>query len=89
MCWAIWKARNRACFDGKIIRNPIEIICLAGALMRFWTSLFPEMDREMLIDGANTMLKVATKIFIAQSAAGNRVKRMKIEDCQEDDTSHP
>ena len=43
----------------------------------------------MLVDGANTMLKVATKIFIAQSAAGNRVKRMKIEDCQEDDTSHP
>ena len=57
--------------------------------MRFWTGLFPEMDRDMLVDGANTMLKVATKIFIAQSAAGNRVKRMKIEDCQEDDTSHP
>jgi hypothetical protein len=31
VCWAIWKARNRACFDG----NPIEIICHAAALMRF------------------------------------------------------
>lgn len=77
ICWAIWKARNRACFDGKIIRNPIEIICHAGALMRFWTGLFLEMDRAMLIDGANTMLKVATEIFISQSTTGGRMKRLK------------
>ena len=89
ICWAIWKARNKACFEGKIIKSPTEIVCHASALMRFWTGLFPEMDRDMLIDGANTMLKVATEIFIAQSTTGSGMKRLRIEDRQEDDTSHP
>jgi hypothetical protein len=44
VCWAIWKSRNRACFDKKLIKNPIEIICHAGALMKFWTGLFAEAD---------------------------------------------
>lgn len=33
ICWAIWKTRNRACFEGRIIKNPIEILCHAGALI--------------------------------------------------------
>jgi hypothetical protein len=35
ICWVIWKARNKARFDKKIIINPMEIICHAGALMKF------------------------------------------------------
>ena len=56
ICWAIWKAHNKACFDGKIINKPIEIICHAGALMHFWTGLYAKVDRLMLISGVNTML---------------------------------
>jgi hypothetical protein len=36
-CWAIWKSRNKACFEGKKIKSPIEIFCHACALMNFWT----------------------------------------------------
>ena len=39
ICWSIWKARNRACFDRKIIRNLIEKFYQATALMRFWTGV--------------------------------------------------
>lgn len=59
ICWALWKARNKTCFDKKVIRNPIEIVCHAGALMKFWAGLYADLDKEALEDGVNTMLKVA------------------------------
>jgi hypothetical protein len=57
ICWAIWKARNNACFNNKIIKNPLEIICHAGALMKFWAGLYAEGDKKALEEGANLMLK--------------------------------
>jgi len=35
ICWAMWKARNKSCFDKKLIKKPVEIVCHAGALMKF------------------------------------------------------
>ena len=64
ICWAIWKARNRVCFDRKLIKNPIEIICHAGALMRFWIGLYAQVDRMMHVNGVNTMLKVASDLLL-------------------------
>ena len=66
ICWAIWKARNRACFDKKLIKNPTEIICHAGALMKFWAGLFAEVDREMLEEGVNAMMKIAMNILTSK-----------------------
>lgn len=58
ICWAIWKSRNKACFDKKkIIKSPLEILCHASSLMIFWAGLYAEMDREQLIEGTNLMLK--------------------------------
>ena len=49
ICWAIWKARNKACFNVKKLKNPIEIMCHACALMRFWIGLYAEVDMKTLI----------------------------------------
>jgi hypothetical protein len=62
-CWPIWKARNEACFEGKMIQNPISIICHACALISYWAVLFLEGDKELLIAGANTMLQIALKLL--------------------------
>lgn len=43
--WAIWKSRNKACFNGKLLKNPSEIICHASALMRFWAGLQRDEDK--------------------------------------------
>jgi hypothetical protein len=32
-CWAIWKARNRACFEKKMIKNKSEVIYSACVFM--------------------------------------------------------
>lgn len=39
ICWAIWKTRNKACFEHKLINHPAEIVCYACSLMTYWTGL--------------------------------------------------
>lgn len=56
ICWAIWKARNKLCFEGKIVQNHISIVCHACALMSYWTGLYLEKDKETLEAGVNAML---------------------------------
>ena len=41
ICWEIWKCRNRACFDKKVIKNPAEIVVHVCALMSYWAGLLP------------------------------------------------
>jgi hypothetical protein len=36
ICWAIRKARNKTCFEKKLIRNPNEVIFSACLFMHFW-----------------------------------------------------
>jgi hypothetical protein len=31
VCWAIWKTRNKACFENKMIKHPAEVLCYACA----------------------------------------------------------
>lgn len=65
---AILKNRNKVCFGKKLIKSPVEIICHACALMRYWTGLYAEMDREKLIERVNTMLRVAGENLTSQHA---------------------
>jgi hypothetical protein len=61
--WAIWKTRNRVCFEGHVVTNPITIICYACSLMSYWAGLFLEDDKEALIAGVNTMMEIAVKLL--------------------------
>jgi hypothetical protein len=42
ICWAIWKARNKTCFEKKRIKNPIEIIYSTCSFMHYWIGLYQE-----------------------------------------------
>jgi hypothetical protein len=57
-----------------MIQNPISIICHACALISYWTCLFLEEDKEMLVAGANMMLQIALKLLN---------KKQKPNGCQE------
>jgi hypothetical protein len=49
ICWSIWKTRNKACFENKLIRNPLKTICYACDLMNYRTGLYPTKTREKLV----------------------------------------
>jgi hypothetical protein len=42
ICWAIWKARNRKCFEKKVIKNHGEILFSVCSFIRYWSGLFSE-----------------------------------------------
>jgi hypothetical protein len=44
----------------------LEIICHAGALMKFWAGMYLELDKKALEDGVNMMLKVAMDIQVVR-----------------------
>jgi len=67
ICWVIWKARNKICFENKVILNPISIICHACALMSYWAGLYEGMDKEAREDGVTTMLRIATDLLNKRS----------------------
>jgi hypothetical protein len=50
------------CFEGKHVRSPSEIICLASSLVSYWAGLQKDDSKEILEAGAE-MLKNAALTF--------------------------
>jgi hypothetical protein len=75
ICWAIWKLRNRACFEGKMIQSPVELICFAVVFMKYWAGLHVQADGDALRHGADTIQQTALS-----SIRSNRPARLRIED---------
>jgi hypothetical protein len=66
-----------------MLKNPLEILCHANALMVFWAGLYKEMDQEKLIEGANLMLKVAKEVLATQAA--RHVNQLLLQDDQDNE----
>jgi hypothetical protein len=75
ICWAIWKLRNRACFEGKMIQTPVELICFAVVFMKYWAGLNVQADGDALRHGADTIQQIALS-----SIRSNRPASLRIED---------
>lgn len=68
ICWAIWRSRNSTCFDGKKIRSPTEIVCLASSFLLFWTELQQVEDRVPLATGAEALKNTALHLHPRHAA---------------------
>lgn len=66
ICWATWKARNKACFDYKLIRHPAKIVCHACSFMNFWTDLQKTEFQTQLMDDVKILLAKACCIMASQ-----------------------
>jgi hypothetical protein len=75
ICWAIWKLCNRACFEGKLINSPIELILYSTIFMNYWAGLNSTTDQEIIRQGAENLANVARAVHNA-----GRRGNLKIED---------
>ena len=66
ICWAIWKSRNKVCFDKKLIKNPLEIVIHACALIEFWAGLYTPELQGQLAAGVNIILSWAHRVLARQ-----------------------
>ena len=67
LCWALWKLRNRACFELKLIKNPAEIICYACSFLKYWASLQLGADKTDILAGAEDLQALAISISSSPS----------------------
>jgi hypothetical protein len=51
--------RNRACFEGKLIQTPAELISFAVVFMKYWASLNVQADGDALRLGADVIQQTA------------------------------
>lgn len=87
ICWAIWKRRNKVCFEGKKLHNPLEIISHACALMKNWAGLQKDIDKELLIQGADAMFKIAVRLLAEHQV--KQLGRLPGPSTEEEDDQEP
>jgi hypothetical protein len=72
ICWAIWKSHNKAGFEGKSVQEPASIVCYACVRMSSWAGLYLDDDKEAMLDGVNTMMKIAMKLVNKKQKHGGQ-----------------
>ncbi|TVU46002.1 hypothetical protein EJB05_05514, partial [Eragrostis curvula] len=75
ICWAIWKIRNKVCFDKKIVRSPTEIICYACSFLKYWSGLQRDEDGRALEEGAEVLQQAVIQHHPRQRIRSNDVAR--------------
>jgi hypothetical protein len=62
--WAIWKSRNKACFENKLPNDPTDVIFSVCHWLESWIPLQRlEEDQRKLLLGAKLIRQVASEIF--------------------------
>lgn len=85
ICWAIWKCRNRACFDKKIIKNLAEILIHACAFMSYWAGLHNTDFQEKPMDGVKVVLACAHKVLAQPQRSSLRILPASTDDQDEEE----
>jgi hypothetical protein len=80
ICWAIWKLCNKACFKGKVIHFPIELIFYVVVFMKYWGGLNNPADRDMLVGGADALSRVTMNMAPGSSSQGRALLRDRSND---------
>jgi hypothetical protein len=86
ICWAIWKIRNKACFENKLISSPLDLISYAVVFMNYWAGLHGEKDAEDIRAGADGLMHlVAAGAGTSTSGNGGRAGLLRLNDKTPDD----
>lgn len=87
ICWAIWKFKNRACFERKLINSPFELISYAVVFMNYWAGLHGERDACDIRAGADSLMRLAaTGAGVSSSGNAGRVGPLRLEEKKPEDT---
>jgi hypothetical protein len=77
ICWAIWKLRNRAFFEHKLINNPMELVSYSTVFMKYWAGLPGEKDDDDLLAGADGLLRLASATNLSAAAAHDGSRQLQ------------
>jgi hypothetical protein len=84
LCWAVWKIRNKACFEGKLISSPMSLICYMCVFLRYWAGLQKEKEKKILLEGAERLQCGATAAHDAARSSTIQLRKIQDRDEEED-----
>ena len=70
-----------------VIKSPLDIFCHICALMKYWAGLYAESDKEQLVEGINTMLRVAKGILKRQREEAEAAGQLQDGEDDQDNAS--
>jgi hypothetical protein len=62
--WEIWKFRNRAWFENKLISLPNDLICYACVFLNFWAGLHRDGEAQYVRNGAGILQVLTSLLYI-------------------------
>ncbi|KAG2626632.1 hypothetical protein PVAP13_3KG234727, partial [Panicum virgatum] len=71
ICLAIWKCRNRVCFDKKLIKHPSKIMFHACSFMTYWVGLYNSELQGTLMVGVKAQLASSAGMCSARNNPSN------------------
>jgi len=85
--WAIWKCRNKACFDSKLIKHPVEIIHHACSFMSYWSGLYPPEMQGKILEGVKALLACVHRAVVVQPSNVLRILPAMTEDDKDEEAA--
>jgi hypothetical protein len=58
-----WKARNKVCFQKKLMENPINILFSVCAFIWYWVDLYHEETQQLIKDGVEVIMNTTLKLI--------------------------
>jgi hypothetical protein len=87
ICWAIWKTRNKACFENKMISSPFDLTSYAAVFMNYWAGLHGEQDASDLRAGADGLMRLAEVAGARSPGDDGRGGLLRLEDNKPEDAN--
>jgi hypothetical protein len=87
LCWAIWKTRNKTCFEGKLISSPMSLICYMCSFLHYWAGLQKGNDNELLLEGETLLQRGAIAAHDVARSSMVRIQQLQnnlVDDEDED-----
>lgn len=75
-CWSVWKTRNVACFQNKILLDPSNLIHRICHWNGSWFILQKEEDPEALQEGVRRLQLMVAEIFQSTRGWAPLIKRL-------------
>jgi hypothetical protein len=85
ICWAIWKARNKACFEKIYQKNPVDLIYHTVVFMKYWAGAHSTEEAAQLNRGADALLSLAAGMLNRRSGDTDASNVPRLLNRQDDD----
>jgi hypothetical protein len=85
ICWAMWKLRNKACFENKLTHSPFELISYVVVFMNYWAGLEGEKEVADIWAGEDNLMRLDSTRGNVETGNSGLDPALRLKDKKPDD----